>query len=248
MMVEFIGCSGAGKTIVCKYVHDILAKTEYEVCTPLEIALGKSIADRVHSEHSQNAILDLVALPYFVFKIHKFSPFFLFCLKLIKANSRSWRQTMLLTRSVVRKLGLFIFLSQRKFEEKIVLIDEGTFHIAHVIFVNGRGVFSDNAIIRFKQMVPKPDLIVFVQAPLRAVIERTEQRTDKPIRGVDSQQLKKFLVKADRLFENLQKGSLARQDMIFVNNCGGILNSVSILANKIVDRITARYSQQQEET
>ena len=237
MIVEFTGCSGAGKTVVIKCAYDILKKTVHPVFTPLDIMLGKSMAGGIHSERSQNAILDLVALPYFVFKIHEFFPFFLFCLKIIKANADSLIKTMLLTRSVIRKLGLYKFLSQRKFEKKIILVDEGTFHIAHIIFINGRGLFTDTAIHKFEQIVLRPDLIVFVQAPLQSIIERTEQRANKPIRSVDSQQLKRFVMRAHHLFERLIKNNRYKNEVLVIKTSGDMQDTISISAKKVVDKI-----------
>jgi thymidylate kinase len=237
MIVEFTGCSGTGKTVMYKYIYDIVDKSAHSVFNPLDIVLGRSIAGRINSECYQNAILDGVALPYFIFNIHKFHTFFLFCLKIVKTNAISRLQKMLLVRSVIRKLGLYEFLSQKRFEKKIILVDEGTFHIAHIIFINGRGLFTDTAIHKFEQMVPRPDLIVFVQAPLRSIIERTEQRSDKPIRNVNSKQLEKFIIKGDKLFQMIHKDSRRKEKIIIINNSGNMQNEVSILANKVVDSI-----------
>ncbi|KHE94021.1 MAG: hypothetical protein K8F52_10020 [Candidatus Scalindua rubra] len=242
MIIEFVGCSGAGKTTLYKAVYALLMQATYPVRTPLDIVLGKSIAARIHSESFQNVILDIVALPFFILHIHKDFSFFLFCLKTIKTNVSSWSQRMLLLRSVGRKLGLYEFLSKERFGKKMILVDEGTLHIAHIIFANGDNISNPPNIKKFSSSVPMPNLAVNVCAPMPILLRRTLERLEKPIRGATDEALNHFIYRANEMFSSLFKIGCLTDKIITVKNSEHSEVLIESLVNKITSHVISTFN------
>ena len=109
-------------------------------------------------------------------------------------------------RSILRKIGLHVFLNKFYNKKKLVLVDEGTVHIAHLLFANGdKESVSKNDIEIFCELVPTPDLIIQIMAPESEVEKRTLDRIHKPISETNPASLKRFIALGMEIFKILDE-------------------------------------------
>ena len=151
-------------------------------------------------------------------------------------------------RAVVRKLGNYE-LYRRMDKKKIVLIDEGTIHTAHYIFV-----YSDKQIIfrdieRFAHLAPLPDAIIYIKAPVEILLARTVRRND-PSRIIKSKSYnltKAYLTRSMAVFDKLAQNQKIRERLIVVENgsssSNDILASSKLISKFIIDMYNCKYGE-----
>ncbi len=194
MIIEWIGCSGAGKTTLSKEVYKNLLESGFPVRRPLEIFIGKNLAKLISSERLRNIILDILVLPWTFFSIIKYKRFLLYCLKFLRNDYFSFTQRIKLIRSILRKTGLHFFLENFCNKKQLIFVDEGTVHIAHLLFANGNiSCVLDKDVADFCDCVPIPDLIVHIMSSESELIERTLNREHKPIPTNSLDSLERFI-------------------------------------------------------
>jgi len=82
-------------------------------------------------------------------------------------------------RSLERKIGVDEILKRRQ-HNKIILVDEGPLLLAHNVFVYSGVHYTGEEIARFTALVPLPDIIIYIKAPLDILVQRSLLRPDPP--------------------------------------------------------------------
>src|SRR5215208_1002729 len=90
MIVEFIGCTGSGKTTLINQVQSSLTDTE-RVVTAQEIAASRIGLGGVTNPTLQNLIQELVGFPYCVRSMRRHRAFIALTIRLFTRNTNlSW--------------------------------------------------------------------------------------------------------------------------------------------------------------
>ena len=202
MLVEFIGSTGAGKTTVLRSVQCHLA-TKAATTISAELVTGLVGMEGVTHQTVQNLVQEVVGLPFFVSSLYRHRGFVESTVRLLLREARSSVITICNLRSLERKLGGYTLI-RRIAGDRIILIDEGPVLAAHMFVYAGHRV-SPRDIGTFAATVPLPDLIVYVRAPVDAVVRRTLLRQDPP-RAMASRfrpDLVRYAEAAADLFEQL---------------------------------------------
>jgi thymidylate kinase len=198
MIVEFIGCTGAGKTTLIEAVRGQLAKT-----APVTTSAGMLGLQSVANPTVQNLIQELLSFPYFLPSLRRYRAFLRYTIELFMRNSRFSLHTVNNLRSLERKLGMYEIIS-RHGRDRIVLVDEGPILAAHMFVFTGAS-YTPQEIARFAALLPLPDLVVYVHTPVETLVKRTRQRPDAP-REIDKQdpaQIEHYAASAVALFDQL---------------------------------------------
>jgi thymidylate kinase len=204
LIIEWVGCSGTGKSTLLEAVYRQMQSSSIDARKPLEVFLGSTIAKTISNERLQNIALDFLVLPWSIFSFFKYRRFVNFCRKILSDGHFSFSQKAKLFRSILRKTGLHIFLSSLSDKKKPILIDEGTVHIAHLLFANGdNNKISPQNIEKFCELVPTPGLIIHIMAPESDALERTLNRRDKPISDTSPEAIKRFIKLGHETFKIL---------------------------------------------
>lgn len=218
MIVEFIGSTGAGKTTLISKVQRRLAKTT-EVTTPFDSIAAPLGLSGVTHDTARNLIQELIGLPFFIGSLPQHSAFVSFTLRMLARQAQFNFRTISNLRSLERKLGMYEIM--RHYErERIVLVDEGTVLAAHNVFVFTSAFYSPEEIAKFASLVPLPDIIVYVRAPIDSLIERSLERTDRR-RELESKNralIEKYINRAVTLFEQLVETEEIRNRVLIVDN------------------------------
>jgi thymidylate kinase len=218
MIIEFIGSTGAGKTTLIADVRRRLAQTA-EVASAFELVAAPLGLGRVMHPTAQNLIQELVGLPFFLLSLGRYRAFVVFILKMIARHANFRFFTIHYLRSLERTIGVYELIRRRE-RERIVLVDEGTIILAHNVFVYTSALYSSEDISTFARLVPLPDLIVYVSAPVDSLVKRSLQRTDPPreMRSKSPALIERYTTRAVAMFEQLVKAESMRSRVLIVEN------------------------------
>lgn len=227
MYIEFVGSSGAGKSTMYRNVHESLKKSEIEVFAPIEVCFGKGAKRLLKYEKLANILLDFFSIPWFLFSLKDHSSFVRYAMKRILKGDEVVLNKLLITRSMVRKVGMYYYIAYRH-PTKLVLVDEGVLNIGHNFLVNDRQNCVTGREVRiFNKLVPKPDKVVFVKADVQDIVKRIVLRKDKSrrLQGKNKANIENFAMAAVSLFECLYEDSI-KENWLTVRNSN---NSKSLL-------------------
>jgi deoxyadenosine/deoxycytidine kinase len=218
MIVEFVGSTGAGKTTLISEVQRRLTEVT-KVDTAFDLVADMLGLQRVANPTLQNLTCDLIGFPFFIRSLYRHKAFILFTLKILAGQANFTFFTISYLRSIARKIGTYEIIRRYK-NDRIILVDEGTVLAAHNLFVYNSTVYSSAAIAQFASLVPLPELIVYVKAPLNSLVQRSLQRGDPPreMRSKNPELVKRYVGRAGKMFEQLVETKEIRNRVLMVEN------------------------------
>jgi thymidylate kinase len=217
MIVEFIGSTGAGKTTLINDVRCRLAKTA-RVSTSIDLATGRLGLHGVTNPTLQNLAQELVSLPFFIRTLYRHNEFIRHTVKLFWRKTGVSMQTIHNLRSLERKIGMYELMKCLG-NDQIILVDEGPILAAHM-FVSTGNTCTPEEIVRFIDLLPLPDLVVYIRASVGTLIERTARRADPP-REVDLEdvaRMEEYLKRAVAMFDQLTLAETIRPRLMIVES------------------------------
>ncbi|HJR80497.1 MAG TPA: hypothetical protein VJ821_10520 [Anaerolineales bacterium] len=127
--------------------------------------------------------------------------------------------TLNILRSLARKIGVFEIIKRRQ-EDRIVLVDEGTVLLAHNVFVYSGARYTGEEIATFASLVPLPDIIIYIKAPVEILVQRALLRPDPPreIRSRNPALIEKHVNRAVEMFDQLTQASTIQSRLLIVEN------------------------------
>lgn len=232
MIVEFIGSTGSGKTTLISEVHRRLAKTN-RVTTSIDLATGLLGLRGVTNPTLQNLAMELVSLPFFIRTLYRHNEFIHHTVKLFWRKTSFSIQTIHNLRSLERKIGIYE-ITKRLGKDQIILVDEGPILAAHM-FVSTGNTYTPEEITRFTDLLPLPDLVVYIRASVDTLIERTVRRPDPP-REVDVKnpaRMEAYVKRTVALFDQLTQAENIRPRLLVVES----LDIAEPGFNQVIDSI-----------
>jgi thymidylate kinase len=217
MIVEFIGSTGAGKTTLIDGVHRRLAKTG-RVTTSIDLVTGLLGLRSVTNPTLQNLAQEFISLPFFIGKLYKYNEYLRHTIKLFWRNSGFSMQTIHNLRSLERKIGVYE-LTKILGKDQVILVDEGPILALHM-FVSAENTYTPEEIARFVHLLPLPDLIIYVEASVATILERTVRRPDPP-REVDRKnpaRMEQYVKVAVTMFDQLTQAENIRDRLLVVES------------------------------
>lgn len=184
MLIEFAGCSGAGKTTLSKRVlAALLARDHHGVYSPDEVARATRTA-WLQNLTLRNILLNFALLPWFVCTLFKHLRLYGFAFRVICRDGAGILDRVNRIRSTMRLLSCDAMLRNRGTPTQLTLVDEGVIACAQNMFSFAHSGSSPNwdEVRRFAKLAPVPDLIIHVDIPFELAVERAMKRSDPPIR------------------------------------------------------------------
>jgi deoxyadenosine/deoxycytidine kinase len=218
MIIEFIGSTAAGKTTLISGVQRSLAST-VKVTTSYDLIATPMGLQGVTQPTAKNLIQEFIGLPFFIGSLHRHRAFVVFALKMLARQANFTIFTLNNLRSLVRKIGVYEKIRRDK-QNRFILVDEGTVLLAHNIFVYSKASYTYEEIAMFANLIPLPDVIVYVRSPVDSLIKRSLQRTDPPreLKSKNRASIKKYVNRAVTMFEQLIKNQTIRSRVLVVEN------------------------------
>jgi hypothetical protein len=218
MMVEFVGATGAGKSTLAGEARRHLAP-EVDVVDARDLVAEKLGLRPLQHPTLRNLVADLGALPQLLLAWRRHRSYLAFVLRMLGRQGRVTLQTLNYLRSVVRKLGVYE-IARRGASDRIVLVDEGTLHSAHLLFVYADSEFGAGDLARFAELVPLPDCVVHVKAPVQELAARTRLRPDPPreLRAGREGEVGGCLERACEVFDGVVAATAPKRPVLVVRN------------------------------
>lgn len=238
MIVEFIGCSGAGKTTLLRMLHGRRIAGRRVLAMP-DLVVGRPLLRRISHPTAVNVVQEVGGLPSFVGAWSDECDFVRFARRLLgRAPSTFYELNGL--RGVVRKVGMY-HLAARRAADEIVLSDEGTLLTAYDLFVTTGVDFGRLEIEEFVALVPLPDVVVHVRAPVGALVERAMSRPDtrRQHAGKDRARIEDDVRRTVTLFDLLASTEPLPGRVFVVENGHGDETRRRDLADQIAEHITS---------
>lgn len=208
MIIEFTGPTGAGKTTCAVDLVEALQTSGKSV-----VFIHGEVKTDIITEDSpfkipgfildttrHNWKTDMYLLPWIVLFSLRFPRFSFFVFK--KAiNSPSHKVPVF--RSVLRKMGVYLYFRRRKFRDSQIVIDEGIVHIAHNIFVSPDRLLYKADVDTFIKNVPLPDKVIVCQGGRKQLLQNLKKRGQWSTRVKNEQELERFVENAVQTFDFL---------------------------------------------
>ena len=218
MIVEFVGCTGAGKTTLAR---ELCAHAPFPdgPVVGSDIVLSRALFRNVTNATAANLIQDVAGLPYFLGAWRHDWPFLKLSGRILRAHAPSAFDQLMNTRSVMRRIGMFE-LARHRARGRTVLIDEGTVLIAYHLFVYSTAEPTGPELDRFAALVPLPDRIVYVKAEVPALVERAQARTDprRQLAGLSRAAAAAWIERAADVFDWVTTAPRLRDRVLVVDN------------------------------
>ena len=216
MIVEFIGSTGAGKTTLMAEVQSRLAGVadvtiSFDLCSPFR-------SDRITNRMARNFVQEIAVLPVFLRTLRKNRAAVAFTLQMLKRQAAFSTFTINNLRGIERQIGVLEKV-RRAAGDRIVLVDEGTVHLAHKVFVFSRALYAPDEIARFTDFIPLPDLLVYLKAPVETLVRRTLERPDPPREIRKNRAMTaEYIRRAVATFEQIVKVEKIQRRLLIVEN------------------------------
>jgi thymidylate kinase len=99
-------------------------------------------------------------------------------------------------------------------------VDEGPLLLAHNVFVYSGAHYTCEEIARFAGLVPLPDIIIYIKAPMDILVQRSLQRTDPPreMRSGNRELIEKHINRAVKMFDQLIAAENIQDRLLVVEN------------------------------
>jgi broad-specificity NMP kinase len=233
LIVEFIGSTGAGKTTLFSEVRSRLAETS-EAVGSFDLISELTGLPRVSHPTLQNLVGDTIGFPFLFRSLRHHKEFICFVLEVLKSHSNISFSTLNSLRSIIRQIGIHQLIRQRE-GNRIVLVDEGTVLAAHNLFVFTSTLFDQGYIAEFVRLVPLPDVVIYVRAPLDHLVRRTLARGDPPreMSSKNPELIERYLRRASTVFEQVIETREIRDKVLVVDNTANGSHNRTAVASRI---------------
>jgi deoxyadenosine/deoxycytidine kinase len=218
VIIEFIGSTGAGKTTLLSEVQRRLAQTT-EVTTSFELVAAQLGLQGVTHPSVRNLIQEMMGMPLFMRSLPRHKALIVFTLRMLARHDRFTLITINNLRSLVRKIGVHENI-RRDRHHRIVFVDEGTVLLAHNLFVYTSALYTSEEIAKFAALIPLPDVVVYIKAPVTTLVNRSFRRTDAPreMRSKSQAQVETYIHRAVTMFDQLVETEEIRSRVLIVEN------------------------------
>ena len=211
MIVEITGPSGAGKT---SYITKLLKRFEN---SGVETGAIHNLVTNRHPEipdifsdlETQNIRTDIGAAFWSIAVLLKNPKFTLFIITQLWSISAPFKTKLAIFRSLVRKTGIYGFLSQKKFSDVIILVDEGIFHLAHNFLISPTQHADKDTIHTFLKTCPRPDGLIILIDNVSQLIQNQLNRKEFSPRVNNLNELEEFIKNAHYVYSQICKSKKA---------------------------------------
>jgi len=175
VIVELIGCDGAGKTTLGRML------AEPRVLGARAVVMADLVLDRpglrgMTHPTARNVAQEVGGLPFLLRAFGRRRAYLAFARHMHARYAPSAYHRLNGMRGIVRRVGMYE-LARSSAADRIVLSDEGTVLSAY-LFALTDVELDRSHVERFAELVPAPDTMIYVKAPIEALVERALARPD----------------------------------------------------------------------
>jgi hypothetical protein len=138
-----------------------------------------------------------------------------------------------LLRNVLKKIGIYEIIRFRGASRQIILVDEGVLQAAHNLFVHSAVQVKMENLATFAQLIPLPDVIVYLRQPESLLIDRTIKRGHKRIPDRSYSNVVPFIRQAVDTFDKLVQNPAVERKLLIVEGGQNVTVAASYQDNPL---------------
>jgi thymidylate kinase len=242
MWIEFVGCSGAGKTTLAARTLAVLRESGMYAASSQDLVARSTRTAWIRNNSVRNLLQNVVFAPSAIRAAVHHHSFLRFATGIITREADFPLDWLSRTRSTLRILASQRVLTAYRSSDLVVLIDEGMLNAAQNLFVHARRAPRLREVRAFASRVSMPDIIVHVRVPLGVALLRTMRRHDPPLRTRSRRDLESFITHGQQVFEVLTQADSWRDRVISVSSVPEEPADVAGAPRQIVESIRERLS------
>jgi thymidylate kinase len=205
MQIELIGPSSAGKSTLARGILQAGREQGIDTLMGGGLVLKQFRLNWIKGRTPRVLCVDLMSLLACLATLRRNFDFYQFTIQTILrlTVAGSWLEKLNIARNVLRKIGIYEIVRHYGSDQQIVVVDEGSLHTAHHLFVHLSVEPSTSDLSTYISMVPLPDLVIYVQQDEGILIERTLTRGHKRIPNGSYAEVESFINLASDTFDKL---------------------------------------------
>jgi hypothetical protein len=223
MIIEFMGSTGAGKTTLGNGVLGDCREQGIDILMGPDFVLEQSRLKWIRSKFARTLCLDLLSAFACLATWRNNFEFYAFASKVIMRLPVAWFEKLNLARNVLKKIGIYEIVRRGGSDRQIVLVDEGTLHAAHNLFVHVSERTNAGDLATFARLVPLPDVAICVTQSESVLIEKTMGRGHKRIPDRSYANTELFVKQALDTFDKLVRQLVLEERMLMLDSKRNII-------------------------
>lgn len=223
MIIEFIGSTGAGKTTLANDVLGHCREQGIDILMAADFVLEQSRLNWIRSQFARTLCLDLLSSFACLATWRNNLEFFAFASRVIMRLPVAWFEKLNLARNVLIKIGIYEIVRRRGSDLQIVVVDEGTLHAAHNLFVHISVRTNAGDLATFVRLVPLPDAAICVTQSESVLIQKTMERGHKRIPDRSYANTELFVKRALDTFDKLVRQLVLEERMLMLDSKRNII-------------------------
>jgi|SRR5688500_8619039 len=239
MHIELIGSTSAGKTTLAKKMVQTGKEIGVDVFLSDEFMLERAHLNWVRNEFVRRRLIEAISFTVWLTCLSRYGEFFRFVLREGKYSPGSWVYKLNRIRNVIRKIGIFEFVSRRCGSQQIVLADnEGILQGVHNLFVHQSSDADLHKISRYVELVPLPDVVLYLQQEEAVLVSRVLGRGHARIAESSPDKVVHFIRQAVAVFNELINTPKIQERLLILDGGLNIRTEADSLVNHNFHRVT----------
>ena len=218
MILELFGSTGAGKSTLASIVLDDCRDQGINILMGDDFVLAQSRLNWFQSIFVRTLCIDLLALMACLATWRNNFKIYAFMSQVIIRLPVAWFEKLNLARNVFKKIGIYEIMRRRGSDRQILLVDEGTLHAVHNLFVHLAIGMKAADLATFVRVVPLPDAAIYVTRNEAILIDRTLGRGHKRIPDHSYASTKLFVKRALDTFDRLARLLVFEKRMMTIDS------------------------------
>ena len=219
MHIELIGSTSAGKTTLAKKMVEAGKNSGIDVSLSDDFILDQLHLGWVKNDFIRRRLVEIVAFGICLTCMSRYQDFLRFVVNEGKSSPGSLFYKFNRVRNVIRKIGIFEYISRNSESKQIVLADnEGILQGVHNLFVHRNSQTNLNKIVEYVELVPLPDIVLYIQQNEEVLISRTLGRGHARVARNDPDQVAYFIGQAITVFNELVSVPKVRERLLIVED------------------------------
>jgi hypothetical protein len=239
MHIELIGSTSAGKTTLAKKMVGAGKEKGLDVSLSDDFMLDQLHLGWVRNDFVRRRLVEFTAFGVLLTCLTRYKDFVRFVLHEGKHSSGSWFYKLNRIRNVIRKIGIFEFISRRSGPQQIVLADnEGLLQGVHNLFVHQNSHADLGKLSKYVELVPLPDVILYLHQEEEVLVSRTLGRGHARVAGHSQDHVLHFIREAIAVFNEVINIPKIQERLLIVDSRLNIQCEIENLFNPNFYRAT----------
>jgi adenylate kinase family enzyme len=223
MHIELIGSTSAGKTTLARKMVAAGKSNGVDVSLSDDFVLEELYMNWVKNEFVRRRLVEMIAFAICLSCLDRYKDFYGFVVREGKSTPGSWLYKINRIRNVIRKIGIFEFISRRSGSQQIVLADnEGILQGVHNLFVHQNCQADLLKIARYVELVPMPDVVLYLQQEEEVLVSRTLGRGHARVAGSSPDKIVPFIRQAVNVFNEMINIPKIQEKLLIVDGSANI--------------------------